>query len=127
MIDGGGYRKLEIYQMAHDVAVRIHKLSLMLPQYELYETGSQMRRSSKSISANIVEGYGRRRYKAEFIRFLTYAQASCYESMEWLDYVNACHESVARDFTGLSQELDDLAKKLNRFIESVEAQHRSAK
>jgi len=47
--------------------------------------------------------------------------------MEWLDYVNACHESVARDFTGLSQELDDLAKKLNRFIESVEAQHRSAK
>ena len=65
------YRDLEIYQLSHEVAVNIHKFSLNLPKYELYETGSQLRRSSKSVSANIVEGYGRRRYKSEFISLLS--------------------------------------------------------
>jgi len=41
-----------------------------LPKFEMYEEGSQIRRSAKSVAANIVEGYGRRRYKQEFIRFL---------------------------------------------------------
>lgn len=53
----GSYRDLEIYNMAHKMGVDIHKFSLTLPKYELYETGSQMRRASKSVSANIVEGY----------------------------------------------------------------------
>jgi len=44
-------------------------MSLTLPRFELYETGSQIRRSSKSIRSNIVEGYGRRRYKFDYIRF----------------------------------------------------------
>src|SRR5690625_6379310 len=43
-------------------------ISMNLPKYELYETGSQIRRSSKSIRANIVEGYGRRRYKRDYIK-----------------------------------------------------------
>ena len=64
------YRDLEVYQLAHAAGVRIHEFSLKLPKYELYETGSQLRRAAKSVSANIVEGYGRRRHKAEFIRFL---------------------------------------------------------
>ena len=67
------YRDLEIYQLAHELAVIIHKFSMRLPKYELYETGSQLRRSSKSISANIVEGFGRRKYKADYLRFLIYA------------------------------------------------------
>jgi len=44
-----------------------------LPRFELYEEGSQIRKSSKSIKSTIVEGYGRRRYQQEDIRFLTYA------------------------------------------------------
>ena len=70
IIRGTGYKDLEIYHTAHELGVACHHFSLLLPKYELYETGSQLRRSSKSISANIVEGYCRRRYKAEFIRFL---------------------------------------------------------
>ena len=75
-----GYKSLEVYRLAHELGTRIHEFSLRLPKYELYETGSQLRRASKSISANIVEGYGRRRYKAEFIRFLVFSQASCDET-----------------------------------------------
>jgi four helix bundle protein len=51
-------------------------MSLKLPKFELYETGSQIRRSMKSVKANIVEGYGRRYYKNDFIRFIIYALAS---------------------------------------------------
>jgi four helix bundle protein len=70
------YRDLEIYNMAYEFALKIHNLSMSLPKYELYEQGSQLRRSSQSIKDNIVEGYGRRRYKAEFIRYLIFAQSS---------------------------------------------------
>jgi four helix bundle protein len=47
-------------------------MSLKLPKHELYELGSQLRRSSDSVTTNIVEGYGRKRYKADFIKFLTF-------------------------------------------------------
>jgi four helix bundle protein len=56
IIRGTTYRDLEIYQMAHALGVETHDFSLTLPKFELYETGSQLRRSSKSVSANIVEG-----------------------------------------------------------------------
>jgi four helix bundle protein len=54
----------------------------------MYEEGSQIRRSSKSIVANFVEGYGRRHYKAEYIKFLTYALASCDETKAHLELLH---------------------------------------
>ena len=70
------YRDLDIYKLAFQLSLEVHRLSLKLPKFELYEQGSQVRRSSKSVKDQIVEGYGRRRYKADFIKFLVYAQAS---------------------------------------------------
>ena len=68
------------------MAVEIHQITLNeLPKFEMYEQGSQIRRSSKSIVANYVEGYGRRHYKAEYIKFLTYAVGSCDETKAHLD------------------------------------------
>lgn len=62
------YKDLEIYQLAHRLAVEIHKMTLEeLPKFEMYEEGSQIRRSSKSAAANIVEGFGRKRYQNEYI------------------------------------------------------------
>jgi len=79
------YKDLEIYQLGHRLAVEVHRVSLALPKFELYEQGCQLRRAAKSVPANIVEGFGRRRYKGEFIRFLTYAHASCSETIEHLE------------------------------------------
>jgi four helix bundle protein len=123
----GDYKNLEIYKLSHDLGVGIHKFSLRLPKYELYEVGSQLRRASKSISANIVEGYGRRRYKAEFLRFLVFAQASCDETVEWLEYISDCYETLSDDSQQLLTKLDEIGKKLNRFIQSVEKVHKSPK
>ena len=93
----------------------------------MYEEGSQIRRSVKSIRSNIVEGYGRRRYKQEFIRFLTYAHASCDET---IDHLETLHETGSLDdaalYVRLHETLDRLGGKLNLFIQSVEAQHLSA-
>ena len=64
---GMSYRDLEIWRLARQVAIAVHRMTLQnLPKFEMYEEASQIRRSAKSISANIVEGYGRRRYKQEF-------------------------------------------------------------
>jgi four helix bundle protein len=79
------YRDLDIYKKAHRLAIEIHQMSLNLPKFEMYEEGSQIRKSSKSVKNTIVEGFGRRRYKLEFIRFLTYSLASCDETMAHLD------------------------------------------
>lgn len=119
------YNDLEIYQIAHGLGVRIHGFSLRLPQFELYETGSQLRRSSKSVSANIVEGFCRRRYKADFIRFLVFAHASCNEAIEWVEYVRDCHPDLKEVAEEFLDKLDELGRKLNRFIRAVERDHKS--
>jgi len=63
------YRDLDIYKQSKKLAIEIHKESMRFPKFELYEEGSQIRRSSKAVTSAIVEGYGRKKYKADFIRF----------------------------------------------------------
>lgn len=120
------YRDLEIWNLARQAAITVHRMTLEnLPKFEMYEEASQIRRSAKSISANIVEGYGRRRYKQEFIRFLVFAHASCDETIDHLEMLfetkSLANEVVYRD---LSTQLDLLGRKLNIFIDSVERSHR---
>ena len=119
------YRDLDVYKDAHRLGVDVHHFSLRLPAFELYETGSQVRRSSKSISANIVEGFGRRGYKAEFLKHLTYAQASCDETIEWLTYIKDCYPDLATDAIEYIKEYDIPGKRITRFIEAVERGHLS--
>ncbi len=119
---GGGYHELKVYRSAHELGVAAHHLSLRLPKYELYETGSQLRRAAKSVSANIVEGYGRRHYKADYLRFLIYAKASLDETEEHLRYVKDCHPSV-EETDPLLQLAYSLGRKLARFLDLVAANH----
>ena len=121
------YGDLEIWQLARQAAIAVHRMTLRdLPKFELCEEGSQIRRSVKSIRSNIVEGYGRRRYKQEFIRFLVFAHASCDETIDHLEALfetnSLSDEAVYND---LSAQLDLLGRKLNVFIEAVEREHRT--
>lgn len=62
------YKNLEIWKVAREIVIVIHKMTLTdLHGFEIYEEGSQIRRSSKSVKSNIVEGYGRRRYNNEYL------------------------------------------------------------
>lgn len=122
------YKDLEIYLLSKKLAVRVHKMTLDdLPKFEMFEEGSQIRRSSKSIVSNIVEGYGRRRYKNEFVRFLTYAVGSCDETKAHLEML---YETGFLDKQNIFEQLingyEEVGSKLFRFREAVIKGHRSS-
>ena len=120
------YKDLEIYVLGEELAVKVHKITLEeLPRFELYEEGSQIRRSSKSIVANIVEGYGRRRYKNEFILFLTYAIFSCDETKAYLQMLYKTKSLKEDVFLDLMPRYEELSAKLINFREAVIKSHRT--
>lgn len=115
------YRELEIYQESKRLAIEIHRISLTLPKLEMYEEGSQVRRSSKSVAASIVEGYGRRRYKADYIKYLIYAQSECDETILHLDFLfETSSFNDKENYDRLRASYDALSKRINKFIQWVE-------
>jgi four helix bundle protein len=115
------YRDLEVYKESKKLAIEVHKMSLTLPKFELFEEGGQVRRSSKSVTAMIVEGHGRRRYKADFIKYLVYSQAECDETILHIDFLFETKSLSDKEwYKKFREEYDVLSKKLNKFIQWVE-------
>jgi four helix bundle protein len=116
------YKKLEIWQLADEVVKLIHEMTLAkLPKFEMYEEGSQIRKSSKSTKATIVEGYGRKQYKAEFIKFLVYSLGSNDETTDHLE--NLYNTKSLQDevlYHLIHEKLEILGKKINLFIKGIE-------
>ena len=119
------YKDLDVYKKAHKLAIEIHEMSLKLPKFEMYEEGSQIRRSSKSIKSNIVEGFGRRRYKQEFIKFAVYALASCDETADHLDTLYETKSLKDKEkYEYFCEKYDHLGRMITRFIQSLESGHK---
>ena len=118
------YKKLEIWQIAKELSIAIHNMTFTLPKFEQFEEAQQIRRSGKSVRSNIVEGYGRRRYKADFIKFLIYSLASNDETTDHLEMLFETGSLKDEElFNSLHLKLDQLGKKLNNFIQAVERNH----
>jgi four helix bundle protein len=117
------YKDLDIYKLAFEYAIEVHEVSLLLPAFERYEQGSQVRRSSKSIKDNIVEGYGRRRYKQDFIKFLVYAHASLLECISQLEMIQSIYPEI--DVSDLIKKYDTLGAKIFSFLKYVEKEWKS--
>ena len=125
--EASGYQRLEVWQLARDLSVEVHRMTLEeLPRFEMHEVGSQVRRSAKSIRANIVEGYGKRRYKLEFLRHLTYALGSAQET---LDHLYTLHETGSLTSQEIHAKLTSrtrlLIAKLTTLMRGVELHHRA--
>jgi len=118
------YKKLNIWQLARVQSIKIHKMSLELPRFEQFEEGQQIRRSAKSVRSNIVEGYGRRAYKQEFIRYIIFALAS---NMETQDHLETLYETGSLSNEALYNELihdaELLGRKLGAFLDAVKEGH----
>jgi len=115
------YRNLKIWKLLRELSVEIHNMSLELPKFELYETGSQIRQSSKSVRSNIVEGYGRRRYTNDYIRFITYALASNDETIDHLETLFETGSlSNKETFDTLFNRYTKLRKMINKFRFSIQ-------
>ena len=116
------YKELNIYKMAHTLAVEIHKMSLEeLPKFEIFEVGLQIRRSSKGVAATIVEGFGRKLYQQEYIKYLTYAIASCDETREHLEvlFETGSLKNQAM-YSNLKGRYEELGKMVYRFREAIQ-------
>lgn len=123
------YKNLEIWQLSKELVIDIHRMTIeALPKFEMFEEGSQIRRSIKSVKSTIVEGYGRREYNQEFLRFLSYAIASTDETLDHLETLFETGSLTNRDcYSDLSDRLNLLGKKLHNFRKSVEDGHQSKK
>jgi four helix bundle protein len=115
------YKKLEIWEVADEIVIIIHEMELTkLPKFKMFEEGAQIRRSSKSVKATIVEGYGRKQYKAEFIKFLVYSLGSNDETIDHLENLyktKSLQDEALYDL--IHDKLEILGKKINLFIKGV--------
>jgi four helix bundle protein len=122
------YRKLQIWILAREVVIEVHEMTMKLPKFEMYEEGAQIRKSSKITKATIVEGYGRRRYKQDWIKFLIYSLSSNDETMDHLenlwDTKSLTDEMI---FISIKNKVELLGKMINKFLQAVEQEHQSPK
>ena len=108
---------LQIYQIAYKLMIEIHKVTLEFPKIEQYGgIADQLRRSSKSITANIVEGFGKQRfYKDEFKRMLVYSIGSCDETMLWIKTANDLGYLNKQSTEQYIKQYKILVKKISTF------------
>jgi four helix bundle protein len=83
-------RDLEVYRVAFDAAMKIYELSKNFPQEEKYSLTDQIRRSSRSVCANLAEAWRKRKYRAVFISKLTDAEQEAAETQTWLEFAVNC-------------------------------------
>ena len=106
------------------MSIEIHKMTWTLPKFEQFEEAQQIRRSSKTVRSCIVEGYGRRKYKADFIKFLIYALSSNDETIDHLETLYETESLKDKNiYDLLHTKVEVLGKKLNNFLQSVERSH----
>ena len=119
------YRTLRVWQVAREVSVEIHRMTIHeLPRFEMFEEGAQIRRSSKSIRSNLVEGHSRRRYKLDFIRFPCLAESSCDETIDHLEtLVETGSLQNTSLYNGIHGRLQQLARMIHGLISAVEKTH----
>jgi len=84
------HRDLKVYQVSFDIAMQIFQKSKSFPKEELYSLTDQVRRSSRSVCANLAEAWRKRRYEASFISKLSDAEAEAAETQVWLEFAVQC-------------------------------------
>lgn len=84
------HKDLEVYQMAFDTAMKIFELSKKFPVEERYSLTDQIRRSSRSVCANMAEAWRKRRYEAAFVAKLNDCEAESAETQTWIEFAVKC-------------------------------------
>lgn len=90
------HRELEVYKLAFSTALEIYDISKSFPKEETYSLTDQIRRSSRSVCANIAEGYRKRRYEKSFAAKLSDSEAEAGETQVWLEFALA-HKYITKE------------------------------
>ena len=110
------FQDLLAYQKSFTLAMKIFTISKSFPKVETYSLTDQIRRSSRSVSANISEAYRKREYPKHFHSKLTDSDAENSETQVWLEYSLACKYITNEYFTELLNESKEVVKLINYMI-----------
>ena len=114
------YRELEVYRMAMDAAMEIFEVSKRFPAEEKYSLVDQVRRSSRSVCANLAEAWRKRRYPKSFVSKLSDSEAEAAETQVWLEIARRCGFLTEAEFLALDQTYEHIIGKLVRMIQFPE-------
>jgi len=108
------YRDLNVFKASYEMAMEVFELSKSFPKEELYSLTTQIIRSSRSVSANIVEGWAKREYENVFKRHLIDAQGSCQETQNWLSFALDCNYIESDEYKRFNDKLNQIGKMLTK-------------
>lgn len=106
------FRELEVYQLAMEAAMKIFQASKSFPNEERYSLTDQIRRSSRSVCANIAEAWRKRRYPNSFVSKLSDADSEAAETQVWLEFALKCGYLDQNFFGELTKAYDNIMGKL---------------
>ena len=122
MVAPRGFRDLSVYQLAYKLAMQIFNETKTFPNDERYSITSQIRRSSRSVAANLAEGYRKRHYPNMFASKLADCDAEATETQVWLDFARDCgylsqerHKEVAAGYDELGRMLSGMIANPEKF------------
>jgi four helix bundle protein len=115
------FDELEVYHATFALQQDLFTLSRHWPKVEDYSLTDQIRRSSRSIGANIAESWAKRRYPAHFLSKLTDADGELQETLHWLKTAQACAYVIGADHERLFQQTQKIGRLLGGMINRYEA------
>ena len=113
------FRDLVVYQKARSVAKAIFVVTKRFPREEMYSLTDQMRRSSRSIGAQIAEAWAKRRYEKHFISKLTDADGEQQETQHWVDTAEDCGYLEKEQAGNLNADLNEIGRMINSMIDKA--------
>lgn len=116
----GTFRDLIVYKKAFELAMEIFEMTKTFPKEEKYSLIDQIRRSSRSVCANIGEGYRKRRYVAHFVAKTTDSDMENTETQVWLDFSLACKYINEEVYKNKLSKSEEIGKLLQDIIKSPE-------
>ncbi|MGB7314767.1 MAG: four helix bundle protein [Nodosilinea sp.] len=111
-----GHQELEVYQLAFEMAMQIFRVSQQFPKEERYSLTDQIRRSSRSVCANLAEAWRKRRYKAAFVAKLSDSEAEAAETQTWIKFAVTCGYLSEELGSELENNYDRILGKLVKII-----------
>ena len=117
----GRVRDLKVYSLAFSTAMEIYFLTKCFPAEERYSLTDQIRRSSRSVCANLAEGWRKRRYRAVFINKLTDASQEAAETQTWLDFALNCSYINTDQYQGLDDKYEHIFAMLYNMEKRVDS------
>jgi four helix bundle protein len=113
------FRDLEVYKLSRKISKEVYMLSKEFPTEEKYSITDQIRRSSRSIGAQIAEAWGKRKYEKHFISKLSDADSEQFETQHWLEVAQECQYMGDSEKSRLLNYCESVGKMLQSMIDKA--------